>query len=354
MMRAYLGLLVLSAAWACGGDPVAATGGGGVAGSGGDGGVGGAAGGGGAAAAYPEVARVDMPASFIPVGDGSYRFDSGLEVFDVTRAFYAAHGDDYDFVILYTDFLIQEIWQFELTTNANIGGIGQDIVYQQHFNWPLDWYVEAGSAGELDAVVFMNHRSLWDAAAFTAQEILTHEVGHRWGASIVLPQASDPMALLDASLSHWARVAAVGGPSALGYGELLDNGDGTFTHQRVSPLRYAPLELYAMGLIAPDDPSLGDMFHVSGAPDADAVNARGPVTFSGTRHDLSMADVVAALGPRTPPSTAAQTSFRFAFVLVCDDACSDASLAWVDGQRLSWPATFATATGGRSTATTEL
>ena len=117
MMRAFFGLLAVSAAGSCGGGPVAGSGGGG-AGAGGDGGAGGAAGGGGVAAAYPDVARVDIPSSFIAVGDGSYRFDGGLEVLDVTQAFYGAHGDDYDFVIIYTDFLIQEIWQFELTTTA--------------------------------------------------------------------------------------------------------------------------------------------------------------------------------------------------------------------------------------------
>jgi hypothetical protein len=322
--------------------------------NGGNGGDGGSGGSGGDAPSHPDVARVGVPASFLPVGDGSYRFEGGLEVFDVTKAFYADHPDAYDFVVVYTDFLIQDIWQFELTTRADIGGIGQDIIYQEHYGWPLDWYVEAGSDGALQAVVFMNHRSLWDAAAFSAQEILTHEVGHRWGASVLLPQAGDPMALLDASLSHWSRVAGVGGPSALGYGELVDNGDGTFTHERVSPLRYAPLELYAMGLVPATDPSLVGLFHVTGAPDPDAVNAGGPVTFAGTRVDLSIADIVAGLGPRTPSFVEAQTAFRFAFVLVCDGACDEASLAWVDAQRESWPETFAAATGRRATADTHL
>ena len=183
---------------------------------------------------------------------------------------------------------------------------------------------------------------------------MTHEVGHRWGATVVLPFAADEMILLDGSLSHWAQVASVGGPSALGYGHLSDNGDGTFTHARVSPLSYAPLELYAMGLIGRDDPSLGDLFYVSGAPNPDAVNAGGPVTFGGTRNDLTVAQIEQALGPRTPSADNAQTAFRFAFVLVCADACSDASLAWVDDQRLSWEGTFALASGQRATAATAL
>ena len=50
----------------------------------------------------------------------------------------------------------------------------------------------AGSAGRLQAMVFMNSRELWKAAAFTSQDILTHEVGHRWGTTILTPWKSDP------------------------------------------------------------------------------------------------------------------------------------------------------------------
>jgi hypothetical protein len=352
-----LALASLLVAIGCGSEP--SRGSSSDGGAGGDGG-GGAGGGGGSELPLSDVAQVQVPASFAPAPGGGYTIETGLEIFDVTRAFYAEHPDVYDFVVVYTDFLVHDVWQFGLTTRVDIGGIGQDIVYPEYYGWPLDWTAEAGSAGALQHVVLMNDRSLWAQSAFTAQDILVHEVGHRWGAATVLPGANDPLVLLDSALSHWPVIVGPGGPSALGYGELVDHGDGTFTHEAVKPLAYAPLELYLMGLVARDDALLGDLFFVpdaggiSGGATIDSVNGNGTVTFSGQRTDLDVADLEAALGPRLPAHPEAQTSFRFAFVLVCDGSCSAAGLAFVEDERTSWERTFATATGGRASATTSL
>jgi len=359
--------LATSLCLACGdsSDETTATGGTGGGGTGG-----GSGGGSGGSDPYPNVARIAVPATFEPQTDGTYQLPTGLELFDVTQAFYDHHGDDYDFILVWTDFRVADIWQFALTTRVDIQGIGQDIIYSQHYNWPFDWYHQAGSDGQLQAVVLMNDPALFDSAAFTEQEILTHEVGHRWGASVMPPPSEpDPLILLDGAKSHWAIVASIGGPSALGYGHMTDNGNGTFTSTRISPLGYAPLELYTMGLIPPDDPSLAGMFYVrdptgfdpptnsTGQPwTIDSLNAGGSVTFSGERVNLTVADIVAALGPRTPAHPATQTEFRFAFVLVCDSVagCSDQTLGWVDDTRVAWEGTFHQATGARASADTVL
>jgi hypothetical protein len=154
----------------------------------------GAGGGGGSGGQTSEggIATLAAPSSFAPQPDGSYLLEDGA-LFDATQAFYRAHGDDYDFVVLWTDFVVADIWQFALTTRVDIDGIGQDGIYDS-YGWPHDWYIEAGSDGRLQAVVFMNHRSLWAESAFTAQDILVHEVGHRWGAHIHLPSLADPFA----------------------------------------------------------------------------------------------------------------------------------------------------------------
>lgn len=183
------------------------------------------------------------------------------------------------------------------------------------------------------------------------------------------PLEPDPTWLLDANLAHWSIVAGVGGPSALGYGQTVDNGDGTFTNTTVKPLSYAPLELYTMGLLPPDAPELSDLFYVESpaqfVPGTDAagtpwthasINGREPVTFAGSRVDLSIDAIVAALGPRTPAYPESQTSFRFGFAILCrpDAPCAPESVAWVDGERVAWEQRFADATGQRAAAITAL
>lgn len=318
---------------------------------------------------FPDVARVPAPAGYTPNGDGTYSLGDGMEVFDATRALYETLGDHYDFVIVWTDFRVAGVWQYEITTRVDIQGIGQDTVYQQYYGWPLDWYVEAGSAGKLQAVVFMNDRTIWDAAAYTVQDILTHEVGHRWGAGLLLPWEADPTWVLDASVAHYTLAAGLGGPGALSYGQTVDLGGGAFRSETVKPLAYSPFELYTMGLLPPGDPLLADLFYVEslsgfapavdpiGAPwTADSVNGTGTVEFQGQRVDLPMSDVVQALGPRVPASADAQKAFRFAFVLLCEpgQACRDDTIAWVDEQRIAWETRFGVATGGRATAGTKL
>ena len=79
-------------------------------------------------------------------------------------------------------------------------------------------------------------------------------------------------------------------------------------------------------------------------------------TFTGTRVDFTIDDVVEANGVRTPVYGTAPTHFRFAFVLVCADVdnCSEDDLAIVEAQRLALPEAFAAATGGRASADVSL
>lgn len=291
-----------------------------------------------------EVATVDVPDSFAPTGGGAYTLGTGFEIFDVSRAFYETHEDAYDVLVIWTDFEVEGIWQFALSTRADIGGIGQAEVYAE-YGWG-DFTEDSGSSGRLQHLVFMNHRGLWDDAAFTHQEILAHEVGHRWAAYVHLPGAADPWILQDASKSHWSVVASTGGPSALGYGELRDLGGGSFLYDIVRPLRYSSLELYAMGLL--DAADVPDLWYVADA-DIDPDRYGETVSFHGTRVDLPLAEVVTALGPRDPPAGVV-TTWTLAGVVVCPpQGCAPETVAWATDERDAFTATFAEATGNRGT-----
>ena len=325
----------------------------------------------GTPADYPDLAVLAVPPdSFTLRADGAWRWAGALfPLRAVGRAFYAAHPDDYDFLVVFSDFTVADAWVLEDTLKNDVAGIGLDRVWAE---WGLDVLGDdqsaaAGSAGRLQAVLFMNGPGAWTGAELGVQDLLVAELAHRWGAYLPVPGGGDPWALLDVALSHWAMVANVGAPGDLAYGVTRDNGDGTFTAALASPILYTPWELYTMGLY--DPASLGDLFYVAGpsafdppaAPDGtawtpDSVASTTPVTFAGTRVDVAAADVLADLGPRDPPFGAAPTAFRCAFVVLCADAaaCAGDALAWAEAARTAWPARFAAATGGRASVTAGL
>src|SRR5687767_12819068 len=55
---------------------------------------------------YPHIARIGVPDSFQPRPGGAYALGTGDELFDVGRAFYRTHPDDFDVLVVFTDFPI--------------------------------------------------------------------------------------------------------------------------------------------------------------------------------------------------------------------------------------------------------
>lgn len=306
-----------------------------------------------------QVARVTVPGSFGTRGD-SWTLRTGEEVLDAAQAFYEAYpGDDHDFLIFWTERPVADLWAFTIPVDASIEGIGLQEVMDL-YGWDYT-PADAGSDGRLQALCLMNDPSTYAAATYwDASDILTHEVGHRWSANLRL-DAPDPWVLTDTWWSHWNVHANVGGPSAVGYGELVDEGD-TFQYTLASPLVYSDLELYQQGLLGAEE--VGPMYYVGDPSAYDPPEYYGTpwtndacgteVRFSGTRTDFDMDDVQAVHGPRVPER--GPTTQRFAFVLLCEDAaaCDPEVLAWVEEQRLLWPEAWSRATRARSTAEVDL
>jgi hypothetical protein len=80
------------------------------------------------------------------------------------------------------------------------------------------------------------------------------------------------------------------------------------------------------------------------------------VTFNGTRRDLRIEDVIAAMGARNPTSSSSSRVHRQAFIyLVSAGAFVDpAQVTKVDTIRRAWVTFFAQATGNRMKAETSL
>jgi hypothetical protein len=311
-------------------------------------------------APYADIARIAMPTGWTVEADGSWTFpDVEPSPFvALGQAFYADHGDDYDFLAVYTEGVLLEFWALAVTVRYDIGGIGlpQDAAWID----PSD----AGSAGRLQQIDVMN--APWQYAPDPSDaDVLVHETTHRWAAFVELGGTPEPAYLLDAGWAHWNIHVHGGGPSATGYGDVVDLDGGSFRFDLVRPWKLSPLELYLAGLVPADE--VAPMFYVASPYGHDpAIGASGeaigratlaePCTFSGVRTDFTVADIVAANGPRVPAVGEAQTHFRFAFVLACvdPDACSESDLAIVEAQRTAFPATWSAATGGRSTVDTAL
>jgi len=309
---------------------------------------------------YDDIARIAVPAGWSVATDGTWTVpDVQPSPFvALGQAFFADHPDEYDFLAVYTEGLLPEFWALAVTVRYDIGGIG--LPTGDTWIEPAD----AGSAGRLQQIDVMNQAAQYAVDPSDA-DVLVHETTHRWAAFLELASTPVPAYLLDDGWSHWNIHVHGGGPSATGYGDVVDLGGGRFRFDEVRPWKLSPLELWLAGFVP--DAEVPPMFYIADPYDHDpAVTRWGetigmstlgePCTFSGTRVDFTIADVVAINGPRTPAFGSAQTDFRVAFVLACvdPDACDPDDLAIVEAQRTAFPATWAAATGGRSTVTTEL
>jgi len=307
-----------------------------------------------------QIAVIAMPADWSIGPNGTWTFPATepSPFVALGQAFYAEHPDEYDFLAVYTEGLLIDFWALAVTVHYDIGGIG--LSTGDAWIEPAD----AGSAGRLQQINVMNDPGQYAPDPANA-DVLVHETAHRWAAFIELTSTPAPAYLLDAGWSHWNIHVHGGGPSATGYGDVVDLGGGRYRYDEVRPWKLSPLELYLAGLMP--EAEVPPMFYVADPYDHDpAVTRYGetvgiatlgePCSFSGTRVDFDIGDVVAANGPRTPAFGAAPTEFRVAFVLACVDldACDPADLAIVEAQRTAFPATWSAATGGRSTVTTDL
>jgi hypothetical protein len=80
------------------------------------------------------------------------------------------------------------------------------------------------------------------------------------------------------------------------------------------------------------------------------------ITFSGTRRDVTIDDVIAAVGPRVPSAADSPKVFRQAFVYVVSAGrtAEPAAIAKLDRIRVAWDQFLSSATDSRLKADTRL
>jgi len=273
----------------------------------------------------------------------------------LTRAFYATHADEYDFLFLLPATLL----------SAKAAGrlVNASSAHRPWLNQPGPWHdPEYGSKGRLKAVVGLD-------AFPEANGPALHETLHHWGVFL------DPSFGFGAGKGtrfgpHWgfssvygqlggfqrASLACAGGaplPCTAGadgrvafelgtsFGPFANGGD---------TIPYAPLELYLMGLL--DAGEVPSTLVLDDATLDGIVNDRIRLSAAGT-HEVSVAALTARHGA-VPKAT--QTEFRAAFVVVSEEALPREKLAVAErwARRLGGASddppglSFEKATGGRA------
>ncbi len=279
---------------------------------------------------HDEVAVMPGDAVIVTTWDtATYGVTTG-QMGAIAQRFYSEYPDEFDGIAVFTTFLNMGPDGF--------GGYAPQPRYSMSAGWSgatgigLDGIGYGGgsfgSAGALISVVNMGgmpqYRMTDDDLNFHG--VFGQEFGHTWLAFMPFQDPDTGQLsgeLLGRDGSHWAANFHSDG-SVMDGMSFSDNGDGTFT-AGLSNYHYGPLDLYAMGVIAPEEVS--GMFLIRNArynngdpvdPVQDGASGRifEGLLLRGDRLDLDIDDVIAANGPRLPAAGEADIDFRVAFILV--------------------------------------
>jgi hypothetical protein len=283
---------------------------------------------------------------------------SDLDLIAVSRRFLATHPDEFDHLIVFTDEpLLTTAFAYEVTVSNDITGLGIPA-----FNHASEY----GSSGRLQAMCNMDALSKYpdDPRRKFHREnntlgILAHEVGHRWLAFLKFrdENGQSSEALLGRDQAHWSFFVD-SDASAVEGNDIVDHGDGSFS-TRAAVERYSLLDQYAMGLV--DQSQVPPFFYVQNPENvvppktAESSPAVG-VTFTGTRRDVTIDDVIAVMGPRIPSAADSPREFRQAFVyVVAPGRTADlVALEKLDRIRMAWDVFVSAATDSRMRVDTRL
>lgn len=296
------------------------------------------------------------------VGAVAERFRSSEEVdtLSVAQRFYETHEDAYDYIAIYNTLGISPgagVIAFEVTVRNNRTGYG-DLV--------LDYGTEYGSARRLQAVLNMGPVSQYPVdpngilpqratARDTPTTVLAHEAGHLFLAFASVPDPNNPAvpAMLGRQSAHWGFTFN-SEASLLEGNRILDRGAGTTPRFETVAVteQYSPLDQYLMGLRAKEE--VGPLFYVGDSTISTLFPPPPQVgrTFDGTRRDVSVDDLIAVHGRRTPDHSVSQRKYRFAMVVITPRgaAADSAQVQQVEAYRRSFESFYNRATGERAIA----
>lgn len=189
---------------------------------------------------------------------------------------------------------------------------------------------------------------------------IAHEMGHRWAAFVSAKVGGETIPL---GPTHWARGLQARVPfpyqrpteaSIMGGGVWLDNFDQTYTQldddYYVPATGWSYLDLYLMGLISPGE--VPDFFILRSLVPA-GKDANGRPIFKADRTRVTIQDVIAAEGLRSPGVDKSQRHFNTGMVIVVQHGAKPSSelIERTNGIRKQWIDYFSITTGRRASMT---
>ncbi|MFT5435102.1 MAG: hypothetical protein ACI9OJ_005819, partial [Myxococcota bacterium] len=235
----------------------------------------------------------------------------------ITSQFYQSFPDEFDAVTIFTTFPdggSQGSVAWYLPIRLSVGGVGATQVDNGQA-----W----GSTAALHGFINMQYvgqygTALTDPTSYV-HTVMAQEFGHRWGSFAQYINGANELsnAMLGRDGSHWASTLQANG-SVMDGNELQEISPGNF-RVTASNYRFSELDQYIMGLRGPEE--VPDWFVVNDAVrNGNLINPEFPLqvgtTFSGTRENITIEQVIKAHGARNPDHLAAQKDFRLAVVLV--------------------------------------
>lgn len=309
-----------------------------------------------------EVIDYDAPPAVEITAAVAERFGSErtLDIVRIAQRFYETHEDAYDYLVIFNSLGIaasQNAVAYEVSVRSNVTGIGDTALDRGHMYgspWRLQAVLNMGPLGQYPRDPYARVGSRGAVTGDTTMSILGHEAGHLFLAlASVRDQARpDDLPMLGAQLAHWS-FNFHSDASLLEGNRIADNGDGTFfTVATVEG--FSALDQYLMGLRGPGE--VAPTFYVDNANTSRTALPRVGVTIRGTRRDVTVDEIIAAEGRRTPDDTVAQRLFRFAFILVVPPGAELGAeeLEQLETYRAEFEHYFHRAAGGRAWAGTSL
>lgn len=266
----------------------------------------------------------------------------------VAREFYRTHADDYDFLVVFSDFEFNtgDATAFYNPVRNDTQGIGLpqfDLSSIYGSEGKLQGYIDmaALSRYELDPLKPSYERGLL---------VLAHEFFHRWGVFVrfIDEQGQLNNSLLGRQDAHWSFKVDTSASVQYGH-DWHDQEDGSFKAHSARRF-FSPMDLYLMGLYGPDEV---EPFYYIESEDRSREELPQPgVSISGVAKQVTVEDIIAAEGPRVPGADASQKEFKFAFIYLKSASAEvdSSTLLALKRFRENFVTRLSILTGGRSVA----
>jgi hypothetical protein len=275
------------------------------------------------------------------------------------QAFYQNFPDDFFQIVFFTNFT-QTMAGFanELNIENSATGIGLALFDNSQLY---------GSNGILESRCNMNQLAVWPTDPSqrfrgTSQQsfltIMAQEAGHRWGAFVFFDRGGGASNfLLGRSDAHWNYYLDIE-HSGLEGGEWGEVAPGQYRCPSFVD-EFAQLDEYLFGLRTAEE--VAPLFYVS-SPSNNGTAARSQPppprnAFAfGTPVTVTIEDIIAASGPRTPTVADEDKDLRQAFILIhrTGTTPTQAELDKVAGFRAAWEPYFEQSCDGRLTCNTSI